>query len=77
MKTVEHEAKQNKDYKHIDIDLEFRTGQDSNHVDIEIIDDDNWEPDRDFFVQLFDSASSDQKLEGQDTQTRITIIDDD
>lgn len=43
---------------------------------IEIIDDDSWEPDEDFYVQLYDPDTS-EELEGQDTKTRITIIDDD
>jgi hypothetical protein len=34
--------------------LEFRDGQKSQNVEVEIMDDDDWEPDEDFFVQLFD-----------------------
>jgi hypothetical protein len=43
---------------------------------VTIYDDDNWEPDEDFFVQLKD-ADTGQNLHGQDTKTRVTIIDDD
>ena len=39
------------------------------------MDDDGWEPDEDFFVQLFDE--NDQELKGDDTKCRVTIIDDD
>ena len=45
-------------------------------VDVGIMDDDNWEPDEDFFVQLF-NPNTGEELHGQDTKTRVTIIDDD
>jgi hypothetical protein len=41
-----------------------------------IFDDDNWEPDEDFFVQLYDTTTQEELVE-QDTKTRVTIIDDD
>jgi len=41
-----------------------------------INDDDNWEPDKDFFLVLYNADSTEQ-LTGQDTRTRVTIIDDD
>ena len=40
-----------------------------------IFDDDKWEPDEDFFIQICNIG--DDHLEGEDTRTRITIIDDD
>lgn len=43
---------------------------------MEILDDDEWEPDEDFFVQLY-KPDTDEKLTGKDTLTKITIIDDD
>lgn len=48
----------------------------SKTFDVEIKDDDNWEPDEDFFVQLHD-VNTNKELTGQDTRTRVTIIDDD
>lgn len=45
-------------------------------VDVGIMDDDNWEPDEDFFVQLYNPDTG-EELHGQDTKTRVTIIDDD
>jgi len=41
-----------------------------------IVDDENWEPDEDFFVELYDAVSG-ERLKGDDTRTRVTIIDDD
>ena len=56
--------------------LEFAHGVQNLTVDVEIMDDDNWEPDEDFFVQLY-NPSTGEELTGQDTKTRVTIIDDD
>jgi len=45
-------------------------------IDIAIVDNNEWEPDEDFLVELYD-ANTDEKLEGSDTMTTVTIIDDD
>ena len=37
-----------------DILLEFKKGQGVKTIEVEILDDDEWEPDEDFFVQLYD-----------------------
>lgn len=45
---------------------------------MEIIDDDGWEPDEDFYVVLYDINDEDKKqLYGDNTKTKITILDDD
>lgn len=45
---------------------------------IAIIDDDEWEPDEDFYVELYDATNTDGlRLPGEDTRTRVTILDDD
>ena len=41
-----------------------------------IVDDDGWEPDEDFYVELYSKESGD-RLNGDDTITRVTILDDD
>ena len=47
-------------------------------VELTIKDDDEWEPDEDFFVQLYQpSKEHDTELTGKDCRTKITIIDDD
>lgn len=53
-------------------------------ITVKINDDDNWEPDEDFWVQLYEPSNPDSmpienatKLEGGDTKTIVTIIDDD
>lgn len=75
-KTIDGEAIANDDYIPFSGILEFKKGEKSKTVDIKIIDDDDWEPDEDFFVQLYDPSTR-QDLIGHDTRTRVTIIDDD
>lgn len=41
-----------------------------------MIDDDGWEPDEDFFVELYDLKNG-KRLHGDNTRTKITILDDD
>lgn len=43
---------------------------------VEIKDDDEWEPDEDFYVELYDLETK-TRLVGEDTRTRVTILDDD
>jgi solute carrier family 8 (sodium/calcium exchanger) len=56
--------------------LEFKQGESVKFITVKIRDDDNWEPDEDFYVQLYDPNTM-QELQGQDCRTRVTIIDDD
>lgn len=74
--TLDGEAIANDDYIPFSGILDFRQGEKSKDIEIKIIDDDDWEPDEDFFVQLYDPSTR-QPLGGQDTQTKVTIIDDD
>lgn len=56
--------------------LEF--GENQNHIDVKvaIVDDEQWEPDEDFYLEIYDPDNA-KKLQGHDTESRITIIDDD
>lgn len=74
--TVDGDAKAGEDYDAFDGVLEFAKGEYSKPIEVGIKDDDNWEPDEDFFVQLY-NADTNGELVGQDTKTRVTIIDDD
>ena len=42
---------------------------------IEIIDDEGWEPDENFFIELYDPRTG-RILLGNDTRTEVMIIDD-
>lgn len=68
------------DYIAVDRVVHFKEGQKSEIINVQIIDDDNWEPDEDFFVKLYHCTSEEEELipySGTDAECRITIIDDD
>jgi hypothetical protein len=76
VKTIDAEAKAGEDYKAVDTTLQFSNGESQKFFEVMIFDDDNWEPDEDFYCQLY-SVEHGEELTGQDTKTKITIIDDD
>lgn len=76
VKTVDDQAKAGEDYQELIQTLNFNDGEAFQVVEVFINDDENWEPDEDFWVQLF-SPDTQQELRGADTKTRVTIIDDD
>jgi hypothetical protein len=45
-------------------------------VEVKIIDDEGWEPDEDFLVELYDIETK-EKFYGDNTRTKVTILDDD
>ena len=47
-------AQPEKDYGPIEEILEFKSSQESKDVEIKIIDDEQWEPDKEFRVELYD-----------------------
>lgn len=73
---MDGEAIADEDYKAIDELITFEKNKTTAKVSIDIIDDDDWEPDENFYVELYDTKSG-QRLPGEDTRTTITIIDDD
>jgi len=76
VKTVDDQAKAGEDYQELVQTINFSDGEAFQVVEVFINDDENWEPDEDFWVQLY-NAETEQELRGADTKTRITIIDDD
>jgi len=56
--TIDAEAIAGDDYEKVDQILEFKAGEKQQYIDVVINDDDNWEPDEDFFVQLFDPVTN-------------------
>ena len=79
VRTVDAEATSPKDYIAIDQVIEFKSGRFAKNeaeVSVKIIDDEQWEPDEDFFVELYD-INTGKRLLGEDTRTRVTIMDDD
>lgn len=77
VRTVDAEATSPKDYIAIDQVIDFKkSSKNEAEVSVKIIDDENWEPDEDFFVELYD-VNTGKRLNGEDTRTRVTIMDDD
>lgn len=52
--TIDAEAKAGDDYEKVDKTIEFKEGEAHQFIDVIINDDDNWEPDEDFYAQLYD-----------------------
>ena len=76
VKTIDGDAKAGEDFKEYDDVIEFKHGEKKKTFDVVIYDDEDWEPDEDFYIQLYDPFSL-KELSGKDTKTRVTIIDDD
>lgn len=76
VRTVDGDATAGQDYDAIDQEIKFKQGQVFAEVKIGIHDDEDWEPDEDFFVELYD-FTTESRLTGEDTRTRVTILDDD
>ena len=76
VRTKDGDAQEELDYKAIDQEVHFKKGQSEEIVSVQIVDDDGWEPDEDFYVELYDKATN-LRLHGADSVTRVTILDDD
>ena len=74
-KTVDGEAKAPVDYITTQETFQFSQPGEKQHLKVTIKDDDEWEPDKDFYIDLLDTKGD--KLDGEDTRCRVTIIDDD
>ena len=72
---VNEGAKIGKDFEEIDYVIDFSTGA-TQIVEVKIFDDEQWEPDRDFQVVLYDPKTG-VNLPQKDTKATVTIIDDD
>lgn len=76
VRTLDDTATAPDDYHSVDETLVFEKNENEKTIKVEIVDDNEWEPDEDFLVELYDVNNS-KRLQGKDTQTRVTIIDDD
>jgi hypothetical protein len=76
VKTRDDTATGGEDYKSADEILQFKAKDESKTFKVEIIDDEGWEPDEDFYIDLLETEG-DIRLDGADTSCRVTIIDDD
>jgi solute carrier family 8 (sodium/calcium exchanger) len=76
VRTIDDTATQPKDYGAIDEVVTIPKKQNEIKVKVPIVDDDEWEPDLDFFVELYDPKNG-EKLFGDDTKCKVTILDED
>jgi solute carrier family 8 (sodium/calcium exchanger) len=83
--TKDGSASEGSDYAAVKGVLEFRAGETHKEIDVKIFDDDQWEPDEDFYVHL--SLSPPEGVDppkyacgcelGEQTKSRVNIINDD
>lgn len=80
LETIDGTAEATKDYIPIKETMIFEKDETVKHVEIEIIDDNEWEPDEVFFVKISldpEDSSFQTSLVGQKSIQEITIINDD
>ena len=80
VRTIDGTAEQPKDYGKIDQQVQFKAGQEEAKIKIPIVDDEAWNPDLEFQVELYDIAALDtskDRLPGGDTLCKVTILDED
>ena len=76
VRTVDDTATAPGDYEAKNELITMKAHEGSRDIQIAIVDDDQWEPDKDFKVQLREELSS-ELLEGADTECVVTILDED
>ncbi|XP_050391530.1 sodium/calcium exchanger 1 [Patella vulgata] len=76
IETIDGTAEANSDYVPVKTTIVLEPGETSKHIDIEIIDDNIWEPDEVFFIKA--SVETDQlAVTGTRSICQITILNDD
>ena len=66
------------DYTDINVTAKMDQNEVEKVFEIPIVDNEQWEPDLDFLVEIYDCETSKQeRLIGDDTQCRVTILDED
>lgn len=76
-RTVTGTAMSPKDFTHVDNNNKLLKKKEQEFViSVPIVDDSEWNPDLDFFVELYDPATG-QRFIGEDTITKVTILDED
>ena len=76
VKTFDDTAKSPGDYGAFEEEIKMSGFEVEREIEIEIVDDDDWNPDNNFIVQLLDPTDM-TKLPGADTETIVTILDED
>lgn len=81
VRTRDDTAVSPKDYKEINEHVQFGIRDREMKIEIPIVDDEEWNPDLEFWVELFDPIKQEQglddRLPGDDTRCKVTILDED
>ena len=82
IRTVESTAKSGNDFKPLDEAITMDKRETERTIEIQIIDDNQWEPDLDFYVELYDPSQKGEeeiapRMIGDDSICKITILDED
>lgn len=76
IRTREGTAKAGTEYEHIDEVQTIGKREQEKTIEIKIFDNQDWQPDFDFYVELYETKTQ-NKLFGDDTECKITILDED
>lgn len=76
IRTKDDAATAGKEYDPIDDAVTISANAAEQVVEIKIHDNQEWGPDLNFYVELYDTATG-QRLRGDDTECKITILDED
>ena len=82
-RTVPDTAVPEKDYTHVNKIITMKKKDSEFKIFIPIVNDEEWEPDLDFFVELYDPNTNETvdgvqpRYEGDDTRCKVTILDED
>jgi len=78
VRTVNDSATSPKDYEHYDETIQFKKRDEEHKIRINIVDDEEWNPDLEFYVELYDpTQEGNPRLPGDDTRCKVTILDED
>ena len=79
VETIEGSAQAIEDYKPLNEVLTFEPNEEKKEIGLEIVDDNQWEPDEEFFVKLtlLPGDDSEQVRLGKTSIMEITILNDD
>lgn len=75
-RTVDDSATAPKDYQSVNQVVTMKKKENEIKIQIPIVDDEEWEPDLDFLVELYDPVTQ-ERLTGDDVSCKVTILDED
>lgn len=81
VRTIDDTAVAPKDYKAFNQEIKFGKRENEKVIQIQVVDDEEWNPDLEFWVELYDPLKTEQgvddRLVGDDTRCKVTILDED